>query len=186
MKALDRFQRWVASEVLPLIKGRTFRAAVDVMKDDELLEAWAIVSFLEKQIEERKAKLRKRLIDRANLKGSPYEDKQGQPGGVLLESGGHRVRVQRRVSALPNEEVFRRILADAALPAQEAFTPVTKDVLDMSKVAQLISVGKLSADDVESARDVNYSLTVKVSEEMYGYLTSQLYETAQPLDGGRQ
>jgi hypothetical protein len=176
-KPLSPFQKLVNREMRPVLRGKAFRAAIDSMSEEELLENWAFVFYLEGKVKARKERLHTRMLKRAKQYGSPYTDKvTGEFAGKVLSEHGTLVRAQRRTGATPQEDGIRDLLEKNAISEEEAFSKVSKVVLDPSKVARLVSTGKLDKDAVKETHKVNWALSVKVSPELYGYMEAQLDE----------
>lgn len=169
-KPLSRFQKWVNREVRPLMLGRTMRAAVSRMSEEELLENWAIIHFLSDVVEKRRNAIRAHVLENCKTHGSPYTDKTGHFAGKVIELYEHEIRAQRRMNALPEEEPMRRLLEKHAIDFDDAFSKVQKVVLDPSKVHSLVERGKLSKDEVEDTHKKSWALSVKVAPTLHKYL----------------
>jgi hypothetical protein len=178
-KPLTRFQKWVNREVRPLMQGRTMRSSVSRMEDEELLETWAIVHFLSHVLDERKAKIRDRIIDQCKRTGSSYTDKNGVFAGKIENKHDHEIRAQRRTNALPDEKALKKLLEKNAINFDDAFSKVQTVVMDMSKIAALVDVGRLDKDELHKTHKSNWALTVKVAPSLKRHLDAIVPEKAE-------
>ena len=153
-----------------MMRGRTMRASIARMSEEELFENWAIVHFMTRVLEERQKALRDHILENCKQYGSPYTDKQGRFSGKVAEKFDHEIRAQRRMGSLPEDEPIRRLLEKKAIDFNDAFSEVKKVVLDPSKIHALVERGKLTQDEVDDTHKKSWALQVKVAPPMHKYL----------------
>jgi len=140
----------------PLLVGDATRANIS-----SLVEAWIILKYTQDQIDKRVKELRTVLLARANEFGRTTDN-----GGQKLRVEGSTVVREQRKASLPDEEKLRALLEDHDLAPDQAFTQVTKVVMDASKVQNLVDLGKLPKVDVESAKKIVWALRVKEDPDL--------------------
>jgi hypothetical protein len=128
----------------------------------EAAEAWALLKFVEEQLERRKADLRHRLLAEVTHKGT-VTDKGGYK--LHVEGVGQLMR-QRRQDKLPDAEALHGILQAAGLDVMEGFREVVTLVPDPSKLDNLVQLGKLTDADVDLSKPVNWALVFRPVEEL--------------------
>jgi hypothetical protein len=150
----------VKREIEPIGQGSLLQTSPTDASLKEIASAYAILSFLEKVIEKRKSELKPRLQEESKT-------------GLLLENGGHsldlgdaKVVNTRRLSAAPEDQPLKSLMETRGVALLEAFDEVKSLVLNPSKLAYLIEVGKLDKKEVESLRKETFALSVAPSKEL--------------------
>lgn len=152
----EDFENVVEREVRPLMEGYTFAAHIDDLSVDDLGELFAVLQFLESQLKDRKAAVRQKLLDAVKDHGKSTP-KGGQQTKTIY---GTAIR-ERRESKMPDENELKLLLAKRNIPLTLAFTKVSEQRMDPSKIHALIERGKLKKEEVESTRSVAYALKFK-------------------------
>lgn len=150
---MTTIQDWVESSPLT-------RAPIE-QTDATLVETWAALDALVERLDGARKALREELLTRAQANGEPTAK-----GGNRWTVGESEVLRECRKSSLPDEDAVRNMLTARGLAFDAAFSPVTKVVLDASKVEALVSLGKLPAAEIEAARKVTWALRVKPADAM--------------------
>ncbi len=151
----------VNTEVRPLTSGEVMHAPVEKLSLGERVEAFAILQWMEKKLEERKAALRERLLADAEQVGKPNEK-----GGFKISHEGCAVTKEARTSKSPNDGELRALLTEASIGAEQVFDKVMVEQFNPSKLEQLVSLGKLDAEAVKALYKVTYALKVSPSESI--------------------
>lgn len=174
------FQEQVEKYVQSLLTGDVMTFDVNTAHIGSVVRAWVLLKYTEDRLAARLKEIREVLLDRAEQFGQTTEK-----GGNKLQVDGTVILREKRLAALPDEKKIRALLEQAGLDPTEGFTPVTKVVLDASKVNALVALGKLDEDDVEAAKKATWALRVKESfdladilEAMVGAAGSEIVETA--------
>jgi len=159
----DDFEALLEAEVAPLVLGELM--TTEYAKDSDaagILQAWTALKYVKEQIESRMETLRMILLDKAEAEGKETEQK-GQR--LDLPEGSFVIR-ERRVDKLPNEDGLRALMIKADLSLDKAWSKQTVVTLDLSKVENLISLGHLDKEAVESLKKVQWALRVKSSPDL--------------------
>lgn len=174
------FQEQVEKYVQSLLTGDVMTFDVNTAHIGSVVRAWVLLKYTEDRLAARLKEIREVLLDRAEQFGQTTEK-----GGNKLQVDGTVILREKRLAALPDEKKVRALLEQAGLDPTEGFTPVTKVVLDASKVNALVALGKLDEDDVEAAKKATWALRVKESfdladtlEATVGAAGSEIVETA--------
>jgi hypothetical protein len=154
-------------EVRPLVGGYALHAPVDAMPVSHVVQAWAVLDFLEKRISDRKSELRLRLLKEAETGGKPTDK-----GGQRLFVDGSTVLRERRISKTPAEDVVERLLAEGDIEREKAFDTRTVEVLNPSKLHLLVEMGLLDGDELEAAKKISWALKVFPSTDLQEVLAS--------------
>jgi len=161
MPKTSKFFRDLVSDLKEWADGSPLIAVPATLDNQALVEAWAVLAALADQLEAQRKMMREVLLERAKEHGESTEK-----GGNRWKIGESEVLRECRKSSLPDEETVRNLLTARGMSFNEAFSAVTKVVLDASKVEALVSLGKLPADKIEAARKVTWALRVKPAEPM--------------------
>jgi len=155
----------------------------DLMSSDEeeiditsLVESWVLLKYTSDRIDKRLKALRKELLARVEEFGITTEK-----GGGKLTVDGTAVHRERRQAALPDEKGIKALLQEHGIKNDQAFSKVTKVVLDASKVKNLVDLGKLPEDKVEALRKVTWALRVKESYDLAEALDRMVGEEGEEL-----
>lgn len=148
-------------EVRPLVSGYALHAPVKEMPITHVVQAWAVLDFLEKRVKDRKAELRLRLLDEAEDNGKPTDK-----GGQRLFIDGSTVLREKRVSKTPAEDVVDRLLEEGSLEREAAYDERTVEVLNPSKLRLLVESGAMDEDELEEAKKISWALKVFPSTEL--------------------
>lgn len=152
-------QEWIAETPLTRVPAE--------QTDATLVETWAALDALVERLDSARKALREELLQRAQEHGEPTPK-----GGNRWAVGESEVLRECRRASLPDEDAVRSMLAARGLAFDAAFSPVTKVVLDASKVEALVSLGRLPAAEIEAARKVTWALRVKPAEGMVALVES--------------
>lgn len=161
------------SEIRPLAGGSVLHTPVDEFTVPEVVEAYAVVKFLEDKVGERRKALRERILrDDVILKNA----KPSKTGGGSTKIGGHKVTRKKATSYYANVDKIRQVLMDKGMTEDEVFddkiiTSVVK-VVNVSKMERLVSLGKLSAEEVEAFHKVTWTVIVDPSDDLEQILES--------------
>jgi len=170
------FQEAVEQYVESLLTGDIMTAEADTANVESVVEAWVLLKYTYDRIDARLKALREVLLARAEEFG-----KDTDKGGSKLLVNGTTVLRERRQAALPDEKGLRTLLEKHGIKPDQAFSKVTKVVLDASKVKALVDLGKLPEDDVEDLRKVTWALRVQESAELAEALDSMLGEAGEEI-----
>jgi len=170
------FQEAVEQYVESLLTGDIMTADADTANVESVVEAWVLLKYTYDKIDARLKGLREVLLARAEEFG-----KSTDKGGSKLLVNGTTVLRERRQAALPDEKGLRTLLEKHGIKPDQAFSKVTKVVLDASKVKALVDLGKLPEDDVEDLRKVTWALRVQESADLAEALDSMLGEAGEEM-----
>jgi hypothetical protein len=170
------FQEQVEKYVESLLTGDLMTADANTAHIEQVVQAWVLLKYTGERIEARLKEIRKVLLDRAEQFGQTTEK-----GGSKLQVDGTLVLREKRTAALPDEKKVRDMLESAGLKPTEAFSKVTKVVLDASKVDALVSLGKLDEDEVEKAKKVTWALRVKESFDLADILEATVGQAGEEI-----
>jgi len=170
------FQEQVEKYVESLLTGDIMTSDVNTDHIESVVQSWVLLKYTQDRIESRLKEIRKVLLDRAAQFGHSTEK-----GGNKLQVDGTLVLRERRMAALPDEKKIRAMLEEAGLKPTEAFSKVTKVVLDASKVEGLVSLGKLDEDEVEKAKKVTWALRVKESYDLADILEATVGQAGEEI-----
>ena len=170
------FQEQVEKYVESLLTGDLMTADANTAHIEQVVQAWVLLKYTGERIEARLKEIRKVLLDRAEQFGQTTEK-----GGSKLQVDGTLVLREKRTAALPDEKKVRDMLESAGLKPTEAFSKVTKVVLDASKVDALVSLGKLDEAEVEKAKKVTWALRVKESFDLADILEATVGQAGEEI-----
>lgn len=170
------FQEAVEQYVESLLTGDIMTADASTANVESVVEAWVLLKYTYDRIDARLKALREVLLARAEEFG-----KDTDKGGSKLLVNGTTVLRERRQAALPDEKGVRALLDEAGLKPDQAFSKVTKVVLDASKLQALVDLGKLPEDKVEDLKKVTWALRVQESAELAEALDALLGEAGQEI-----
>lgn len=155
------FREAIKEYVGPLLRSKVMTTAIDQWDTETLVKAWAMLRYTQEVIDARLQQIRLRLMERAAQYG-----KATDKGGNRLIVEGTEVTRERRVASLPDEKTVRRLLEENGLKVDQAFSKVTKVVLDASKLQTLVDLGKLPEAEIDAARKVVWALRVKEASDL--------------------
>jgi hypothetical protein len=170
------FQEQVEKYVESLLTGDLMTADANTAHIEQVVQAWVLLKYTGERIEARLKEIRKVLLDRAEQFGQTTEK-----GGSKLQVDGTLVLREKRTAALPDEKKVRDMLESARLKPTEAFSKVTKVVLDASKLDALVSLGKLDEAEVEKAKKVTWALRVKESFDLADILEATVGQAGEEI-----
>ena len=160
----------VESEVRPLSSGEVLHADIDKMSMAERITSISIVKWMIAKLTDRSKSLNERLKEDTRQVGSTNEK------GHVRFSHPHAgvCTVERRMSKSADEDELKTLLLTNNIPPDSVYDVKPVQVLNTSKLNQLVELGKLKAADVEKLYKVTFALTVDPSE----VLTAQLEAVA--------
>jgi len=170
------FDEAIHTYVESLLTGDLMTADAETANVESVVQAWVLLKYTQDRIEARLKGLRNVLLDRAEEFG-----KSTEKGGNKLSVDGTVVLREKRVAALPEEKGLRALLEDRGIKPTEAFSKVTKVVLDASKVQALVDLGKLPEDKVQALKKVTWALRVKESFELAEALDAIVGEAGEEI-----
>lgn len=170
------FEEAVEKYVESLLTGNIMTSDAEEANVVSVVQSWVLLKYTKERIEERMKGLRKVLLDRAEEFG-----KETEKGGSKLSVEGSLVLRERRQAALPDEKKLRAILDEHGIKPDQAFTKVTKVVLDASKVQGLVDLGKIPEKKVDDAKKVTWALRVKESHELAESLDRMVGEAGEEM-----
>lgn len=160
----------VESEVRPLSSGEVLHADIDKMSMAERITSISIVKWMIAKLTDRSKSLNERLKEDTRQVGAANEK-----GHVRFSHPQAGVcTVERRVSKTADEDELKTLLLTNNIAPDSVYDVKPVQVLNTSKLNQLVELGKLKAADVEKLYKVTYALTVDPSEA----LTAQLEAVA--------
>jgi hypothetical protein len=160
----------VESEVRPLSSGEVLHADIDKMSMAERITSIAIVKWMIAKLTDRSKSLNERLKEDTRQVGSANEK-----GHVRFSHPQAGVcTVEKRVSKTADEDELKTLLLMNKLDPSSVYDVKPVQVLNTSKLNQLVELGKLKKTDVEKLYKVTFALTVDPSE----VLSSQLEAVA--------
>lgn len=171
-----QFQEAIQNYVESLLTGDIMTGDETTMNIDDLVESWVLLKYTYDRIEARMKALRKVLLERAEEFG-----KSTEKGGSKLSVNGTLVLREKRVAALPEEKGLKALLAKHGIKNDQAFSKVTKVVMDASKVKALADLGKIPEADIEALRQVTWALRVKESYDLADALDSMVGAAGEEL-----
>lgn len=151
----------VESEVQPFTKGSAMSHPKDDMTINNMVLAYKLVDFVEKEAAERKKVLRKQILSYAEVEGEPTEK-----GGSSVQVNGFKVVRERRRAADPNPEGIKELLEKNGIDVEEAFDAVKVLQLSPTKIKYLIESGKLDKEKVEALHAITFALRVFEPKEL--------------------
>lgn len=164
----------VESEVRPLSSGEVLHIDPDKMSMSERITSISIVKWMMGKLTDRQKALNERLKEDTRQVGTTNEK-----GHVRFSHPGAGVcTVEKRVSKSPDEEALNTLLMTNKIDTNSVYDIVPTKVLNLSKVNQLVEVGKLKQGDLDKLFKVTYALTVDPSEQ----LTAQLESVAHAFE----
>ena len=170
------FQEQVEKYIQSLLTGDLVAADMETANIGDVVEAWVLLKYTADRIEGRLKDLRTVLLDRAEEFGKTTEK-----GGNKLSVDGTLVLREKRVAALPEEKGLKTLLAKHGIKNDQAFSKVSKVVLDASKVQALADLGKVPEEDIQALRKVTWALRVKESYDLADILESIVGEAGEEL-----
>lgn len=170
------FEEAVEKYVESLLTGDIMTSDAEGANVVSVVQSWVLLKYTKERIEERMKGLRNVLLGRAEEFG-----KDTEKGGSKLSVEGSLVLRERRQAALPDEKKLRAILDEHGIKPTEAFTKVTKVVLDASKVQGLVDLGKIPEKKVDDAKKVTWALRVKESHELAESLDRMVGEAGEEI-----
>lgn len=121
--------------------------------------AWSVLDTLEDLIKDRKQSYREQLLVTAEQTGVKTDK-----GGFRMWVDNSEVVRERRERKLPEEAGLKLLMASRGIPYNECFDEVKTLVLNPSKLDYLIETGRLSKDEVDALKKVDWALKVSQSE----------------------
>jgi len=144
-----------------LLIGDLMTGEPETSNIESVVQAWVILKHISDCVEERLKALREVMLVRVEKFG-----RETERGGSHLFVDGTKVMRECRRSSLPEEKALRAILTEHGIALDQAFSKVTKVVLDASKVEALVSLGKIPEEKVEAAKKVSWALKVRLAPEL--------------------
>jgi len=170
------FEEAVEKYVEPILTGDIMTSDAEEANVASVVQSWVLLKHTKERIEERMKGLRNVLLGRAEEFG-----KETEKGGSKLSVEGSLVLRERRQAALPDEKKMRAILDEHGVKPDQAFTKVSKVVLDASKVQGLVDLGKIPEKKVDDAKKVTWALRVKESHELAESLDRMVGEAGEEI-----
>lgn len=170
----ESLAEWIETEVQPLLLGEAMTCELDDLEVDQLVEIWVLIDQCLKALDERKKAVRERLLKEAEEHGT-LNDRGGQKLRVGGAAEGTTVVREKRVASEPDEKGLRSLLEETGIKFAEAYSKVTKTVVDQSKVQNLVNLGKLKENDIDALKKVTWALRVYPAEELVDLLDELTY-----------
>lgn len=170
------FEQAVEKYVESLLTGDIMTADAETANIESVVQAWVVLKYTFDKIDSRLKGLRDVLLARAEEFGRPTDK-----GGSKLLVNGTTVLRQRRLAALPDEKGLRGLLEKHGIKPDQAFSKVTKVVLDASKVQALVDLGKVPEADVAALRKASWALFVQANEELLETLDRMVGEAGEEI-----
>lgn len=142
-------------EAVQLTSGKIMRDPPGEMTLAENASAFAILDILSDKIEERRKELRAHLLAQAEAHGEANDS-----GHNKLMIDGTLVVREKRASKTPDVDGLRRLLETKGIPITDVFDMRTVLELNVSKVENLVALGKLPEAEVNALKKVSYALKV--------------------------
>ena len=155
-------------DLRPLMESDTLLASPAHSAPGDLVEYWALLTYLADEVEKRKKDLRGQLLELAESVGATTDK-----GGQKFTLDGSIVMRQRRVNKTPDVAGLKSLLTLSEIDLDEAFTKQVKVVPDISKIQNLIDLGRLDEDKVEKLKKVTWALSVRPSFELLDLLDAE-------------
>jgi len=140
----------MAADVRPMVMGAAMSLDAWDSSTEEAAAAWIVLNEVKQRAEDKLKVLRERLMEEVGADGDVTAK-----SGYSLQIGEARFLKERRQEQLPNAELLRKVLEEAKVPADAAFTRQVSYVVDPSKLEALVATGKLKAEAVEECRKVS-------------------------------
>ena len=166
-KAGEAATSLVEDEVQSFLNGEMMKTPLDALTLDEAMASFAVLTLVERRLEERKEALREALLDTLAEHGEPTEK-----GGTRLYRGGILLVREKRThkSPLTLEEV-RNVLKDLPEVSMADITTEKKvTVLDPSKVEKMVRLGHLPKGALDQKEKVSYALKARMNENLHAAL----------------
>jgi hypothetical protein len=164
----------VESEVRPLSSGEVLHADVEKMSMAERIVSISIVKWMIAKLTDRSKSLNERLKEDTRQVGTTNE--KGHVRFFHPEAGV--CTVEKRVSKSADEAALKTLLLQNSIAPDSVYDVVPQQVLNTSKLNQLVELGKLKAEDVEKLYKVTFALTVDPSEALSAQLESVAHSFA--------
>jgi len=137
----------------------TFASALDNLSVLDKAQAYVALKAMAGAVETRLAALRTDLMIQTISKGVP----EGKNGTKAISLDGTKVALQQRHHEMPEEEAFKALLTEKKIDWNECFDTAQVYTLNPSKLAYVISVGKVKEEEVEKCRIVTPALVIYAS-----------------------
>ena len=170
------FEQAIEKYVESLLTGDVMTLDAESANVEAVVQAWVLLKYTQDRLEGRLKSLRKVLLARAEEFG-----KDTEKGGSKLSVDGTLVLREKRQAALPEEKGLRSLLEEHGIKPADAFSKVTKVVMDASKVQNLVDLGKLPAAKVTDLKKVTWALRVKESHELAEALDQMVGEAGEEI-----
>lgn len=170
------FEEAVEKYVGALLTGDLMTADEESANVESVVQAWVLLKHTQDRIDSRLKALRKVLLSRAEEFGKGTEK-----GGSKLSIRGTLVLREKRQAAMPEEKGLRALLEEHGVKSSDAFSKVTKVVMDASKVQNLVDLGKLPEAKITDLKKVTWALRVKESFELAESLDQIVGEASEEM-----
>jgi len=155
----------------------SFRSSLDSLDDDKLAGAWSMIDAIESVAKERKAALREELLRRVEKNGE-----EGKNGSYTVQLEHVKILKEKRMAKLPDPKLVEKLVKEAGLEYDDAFTPKREWSLDPSKLDFLVQGGKLPGDQLEASKKITWALKVKPDKALGGRLDGLRKQLMPPDD----
>jgi hypothetical protein len=147
---------WVATDVDVLMAGSAINQKADEAHMPETAVAYYILDQISKVCELRKAKLKEPLLRWTKTFGIATSK-----GGQEILFGENRMVRERRINHQLEPKDIAEVLRRRGVSMSEATSPVLK--VDAIKLARLVAQGRITQEDVESAKSTHWGLHFEAS-----------------------
>lgn len=157
---MSRREDWISLDVSPVLNSDAMTRAPEDLSLSEAADAWQLLDLLRERVEARLKTLRDILMSAAERDGKPTEK-----GGFSVEFQGATIERQKRTSGEPDLNGMLTLLGSRKIHVTEVYDEIKSLVFNPSKADHLIRLGKLSQEEIEAFRKVNYALRVDKADE---------------------
>ena len=152
------------SQARVLLSSHAINAPLSSLSVDEQANSFALLKFIESVVEERKSELRESLLGHLETNGVLLEPDENKHRTLKL--GNVTCVREFRQDSLPDAKKLKKVLNDSEVPLLDAFDEVKAMVLNPSKLAYLVDLGKVDKKKVEDLRPVSFALKTKASKAL--------------------
>lgn len=153
-------ETWFDREVRPVLRGRAMSASAEDLSTAEAADAWQLLDLLREAVEERLKELRSILMSAAERDGRPTEK-----GGQQISLHGAKIERQKRQASEPAQTEMLSLLAQRKIEILDVYDEVKALVFNPSKASYLVDTGKLSTEEIDAKKKVQYALRVVKSDD---------------------
>jgi hypothetical protein len=155
-----------ALEILaPLLGSPLFHADIEAEGAVSLTQDYAVLDAVEKLCKARKAVLKPAVESAVSAVG-----KVSKTGSATYEAGLATATRQRKVSKTPNDARLRELLAAKDIPLEEVYDTIKSFTLNPSKLDSLISLGRLTQQEVDALKGESFALRVTLDKKTKTHL----------------